>query len=242
MKPARQVIHRSNHRSVGSISATWFQDSPIHHESDLEAGVIKVLLMCPLVRHIQHQPTTLAYIDDDQARSHIPDLGLTLVDDVKAIVEVKPQKFVTDHVSKFNACAALLQAKQMNYYVCTDEHVTEERIARATEILDSAKRAAPNDALQALTAWVQRKRKVLVQDALAAGYREALILHAVGRRHLVTDPSLRLAPEDWLTTQETADEQLSLAAWLGSGPWPGSNQPYQQCNHTTGTPPPSEGT
>lgn len=226
MKPTRQVITRSPHRSVGSIHASWFQDSPIHHESDLEAAVIKVLLLAPTVRHIQHQPVTLPYFDGERERKHYPDLGLTLCDGPKAIVEVKPAKFVPEHEVKFNACAALLRPKDMDYYVCTDEHVTEDRRYRALAIHDHAKMAAPAADLAALVDWVRSLRQVSVQDALARGHSEPLICHAVGRRLLLTDPSLELAPGNWLTTQETADELICIDRWLGCSPWPDSRHAH----------------
>jgi len=222
MKPARTVIHRSPQRSVGAIHVSWFQDSPIHHESDLEAGVIKVLLLAPAVRHIQHQPVKLSYLDGEKERNHFPDLGLTLGDGRKILVEVKPAEFVPKHEVKFYACAAMLRSKGVDYYVCTDEQVTEERIGRAQAILDHAKMAAHAPDLAALVEWVRSLGQASVQDALARGHSEQLIWHAVGRRLLMTDPSLELAPGSWLTTQEIADEPYCIDRWLGCSAWPGS--------------------
>lgn len=222
MKPARKVITTSPQRTVGAVHANWFQDGPIHHESDLEADVIKVLLMAPTVRRIQHQPVRLTYLDGQTERKHFPDLGLTLADGTTAYVEVKPKKFVPEHLVKFNACAALLRKKDVDYFVVTDEQVGTERAWQAQTIYDMAKRAAPADALTALVDWVRERRSASVADVLGAGFSEPLLQHAVGRRQLLTDPSLELNPGSWLTTQDTADELLSLASWLGCTPWPPS--------------------
>lgn len=204
---------------MGAVHASWFQDTPIHHESDLEANVIKMLLMAHTVRKIQHQPVTLTYMDGDKERRHFPDLGLTLADGTVAYAEVKPKKFVPNHLVKFNACAALLRTKGIDYFVVTDEQVGPDRAFYACEIYDMAKRAAPTDALAALVAWVHERRSASVQDALQAGFSEPLLSHAVGRRRLLTDPSLAFSPGSWLTTQETADELVSLEHWLGCPPW-----------------------
>lgn len=178
-----------------------------------------VLLLAPSVRHIQPQPVQLQYFDGEREREHFPDLGVTLCDAPKVIVEVKPAKFVPKHEVKFNACAALLRAKGVAYYVCTDEHVTEDRIHRAQAIHDHSKMAAPAVELAALVDWVRSLRQVSVQDALARGHSEPLICHAIGRRLLLTDPSLELAPGSRLTTQETADELYCIDRWLGCSPW-----------------------
>lgn len=222
MKPARKVITTSPQRTVGAVHANWFQVGSIHHESDLEADVIKVLLMAPTVRLIQHQPVRLTYLDGETERKHFPDLGLTLADGTTAYVEVKPKKFVPEHLVKFNACAALLRKKDVDYFVVTDEQVGPERAWHAQTIYDMAKRAAPADALTALVDWVRERRSASVADVLGAGVSEPLLQHAVGRGLLLTDPSLELNPGSWLTTQDTADELLSLASWLGCTPWPPS--------------------
>ncbi len=218
MKPARTVITRSPHRTVGAIHATWFQPEAIHHESDLEAEAVRHLLLAPTVRRIEHQAAKLTYFDGTAERTHIPDLRLT-EDRRKAFVEVKPAKFVAKHRLKFDACAALLKNSGIDYFVCTEEHIGE-RGERAQMLLELAKRMAPSDALNSLVAWVRDKRRVDVDEALAAGYSEHLIGHAVGRRLVITDPSLLLAPGNWLSTQETADELPSIEQWLGCSPWP----------------------
>ncbi|MFG6468186.1 Tn7 transposase TnsA N-terminal domain-containing protein [Roseateles sp. BYS87W] len=182
--------------------------------------MIKVLLMAHAVRKIQHQPVTLTYINGDKERRHIPDLGLTLADGTTAYVEVKPKKFVPEHLVKFNACAALLRKKDVDYFVVTDEQVGPKRAWYAQTIYDMAKRSAPADGLTALVDWVRERRSASVADVLGAGFSEPLLQHAVGRRQLLTDPSLELNPGSWLTTQDTADELLSLASWLGCMPWP----------------------
>lgn len=218
MKPARTVITRSPSRTVGAIHATWIQPGAIHHESDLEADSIRLLLLAPSVRRIEHQAQKIKYFDGIAERTHIPDLRITC-DRAHCFVEVKPARFVDKHLLKFDACAALLRSSGIDYFVCTEEHI-RERGERALTLLGLAKRLAPSDALSSLVAWVRDKRRVDVEEALAAGYSEDLIGHAVGRRLVITDPSLLLAPGNWLSTQETADELPSIEQWLGCSPWP----------------------
>lgn len=218
MKPARTVITRSPSRTVGAIHATWFQPEAIHHDSDLEAEAIRHLLLAPAVRRIEHQAVKLTYFDGTAERTHIPDFRLT-EDRGKTFVEVKPTKFVDKNRLKFDCCAALLKSSGIDYFVFTEEHIAE-RGERAATLLDLAKRMAPSDALNSLVAWVRDNRRVDVGEALAAGYSEHVIGHAVGRRLLITDPTLLLASGNWLSTQETADELPNIEQWLGCSPWP----------------------
>lgn len=220
MKPARQVISRSPHRTVGSIHASWFQADPIHHESDLEAGIAKTLLLAPTVESIRPQAIKLTYWDGADERTHVPDFLVTLRDKRTAVVEGKPERFVPEHRQKFDACATLLRQRGVDYFVCTDKHADKARVARADELLQAARMAAPAEQLAELIAWVRTSGRATVQETLSKGYSEMLVEHAVGRRLLLTDPTLDLAPGSWLTTQETADELLCIEHWLGCSPWP----------------------
>ena len=227
MKPARQVISRAPHRTVGSIHASWFQTAPIHHDSDLEAGIAKILLLAPTVESIQPRAIKLTYSDGAEERTHVPDFLVQLKDKRTAVVEGKPERFVPEHRQKFDACATLLRQRDVDYFVCTDKHAHKARVARADELLQAARMAAPAEQLGELIAWVKTSGRATVQEALSKGYNEMLVEHAVGRRLLLTDPTLDLAPGSWLTTQESADELLCIDHWLGCSPWP----------PRTGTPP-----
>lgn len=180
---------------------------------------MKLLLLAPTVQSISHQAVTLKYSDGEKERTHVPDLLVTLRDTRTVFVEVKPQKFVAEHRQKFDACSALLSCQDIRYFVCTDKHVDKVREARANELLQLARMAASAVQLDELCGWVRARGRASVQDAANQGYDPRLIEHAVGRRLLLTDPSLDLNPESWLTTMETADELLCIDRWLGCAPW-----------------------
>lgn len=225
MKPARQVITRAPHRTVGAIHAPWLQTDPIHHESDLEAAAVKLLLLAPAVQGIHHQAVKLTYFDGIKDRTHVPDLKVVLRNQGYALIEVKPAKFVDGHRVKFDACAGLLARQGVDYFVCTDQHANKTRTARASELLHLARMAAPADQLLKLVTWVREHDRITVRAAISQGHAQVLLGHAVGRRLLYTDPSLDLDPESWLFTQETVNEHFSLSDWLGCSPWPSSRPP-----------------
>lgn len=183
------------------------------------------MLLAPGVQGIHHQAVKLTYSDGANERTHVPDLKVTLADQRYALVEVKPVKFVEKHRVKFDACANLLAHQGVDYFVCTDKQADRVRVFRARELLQTARMAAPPAELLKLVSWVRSQGRVTVGDAASSGYDLVLVEHAVGRRMLFTDPSLDLDPESWLFTQETADEYLSLAKWLGCSPWPPKRLP-----------------
>lgn len=218
MKPARQIIKRAPHRTVGAIHAPWFQPDPIHHESDLEAAVVRVLLLAPAVTRIQHQPARIPYVDGTQQRHHVPDY-LVELGDRRVMLEVKPERFFEQHRAKFDACATVSDARGVDYFVCTDRQVDEARGDRAAELLQLARMAADPVELADLLRWVNQQGRVSVQAALARGHSLPLLMHAVGRRLVCTDSELRLAPDDWLLSKDSADELPNFEQWLGCSAW-----------------------
>ncbi|MCX2864307.1 hypothetical protein OOZ63_20985 [Paucibacter sp. PLA-PC-4] len=219
MKPARQVITTSPHRSVGAVHASWFQSDPIHHESFLEKSCIEILLLMPMAEQIRHQPMTLTYMVDDTERRHIPDFQVRLRDGTHIVVEVKPEALLDEHRRKFDCCSAQLTNAGIEYYVCTDAWLTDERVGRAECLRDQARRSAPADELAGLLNLVRSRQDLLIADALAQGFSHHVIGHAVGRRLLTAGPQLDISPSNRLTSMEHEDEHVRCSDWLGSPPW-----------------------
>ncbi|WP_133700400.1 TnsA endonuclease N-terminal domain-containing protein [Roseateles toxinivorans] len=219
MKPARQIITTSPHRSVGAVHASWLQDDPIHHESFLEKGGIEILLLMPMAAHIKSQPIKLIYVSEGKERTHYPDFQVRLKDGRHIIVEVKPSVFVDEHRHKFNSCSAQLARAGIEYYVCTEKSLDAERVGRAENLRDQARRAAPSDELAELLHAVRLGGHLLIADALAQGFNPQVIGHAVGRRLLTVGPSLELSPTNRLRLMENEDGHLRCSDWIGSPPW-----------------------
>ena len=180
--------------------------------------VVRVLLLAPTVTRIQHQPARIAYDDGTQHRHHVPDYLLEL-GDRRVMLEVKPERFVEQHRTKFDACATVLDARGVDYFVCTDREVEKARGARAAELLQLARMAADPVELADLLGWVERQGRASVRAALARGHSVPLLMHTVGRRLVFTDPALQLAPDDWLLSKDSADELPNLEQWLGCSAW-----------------------
>lgn len=180
--------------------------------------MVRVLLLAPTVNRIQHQPARIPYDDGAQQRHHVPDYLLELAER-RVMLEVKPDRLVEQHTTKFDACAMVLNARGVDYFVCTDRQVDKARGDRAAELLQLARMAADPVELADLLGWVDQQGRVSVQAASARGLSMPLLMHAVGRRLVFTDPTLRLAPEDWLLSKDSADEFPDLEQWLGCSAW-----------------------
>jgi hypothetical protein len=61
MKPARQVVKPTTHRSVGIVHASWIHPEGIVHESELEAAFVRHAILCPAVLSILAQPFKLVW-------------------------------------------------------------------------------------------------------------------------------------------------------------------------------------
>jgi len=227
MKPARQVVKPTTHRSVGIVHARWFQPEGIVHESELEAAFVRHAVLCPAIRAIQAQPFRLPWRDADGVdREYVPDYLVTLMDGSRIVVEVRPAKFVEQDRSKFDAAARSLAAKQIGYVVATDEHVPESRqqldrlILRAARGNVSPARAASATALVASAG----EGGLPWRSALVSEIPEQDWLHLVGRRLLVADTGVTLSASSRLFQPLECPgardhECLQFERWFGCQAW-----------------------
>ena len=227
MKPARQVVKPTTHRSVGIVNASWFQPEGIVHESELEAAFVRHAILCPAVLSIQAQPFRLDWVDEDgNARQYVPDYLVTLSDRHRVVVEVRPVRFVGKDHAKFDATAATLASKEIGFVVVSDEHVSELRQRAGRLILRSArgeltedKRSRASDLVRAAgtagLAW---------EVALASGIFERDWHFLLGRRLVVADTGVELSlssrlflPLNWPGARD--HERLQFEHWFGCQTW-----------------------
>ena len=227
MKPVRQVVKPTTHRSVGIVNAGWVQPEGIPHESELEAAFVRHAILCPTVSLIQSQPFKLDWsAPDGSAGSYVPDYLVTLSDRSRIVVEVRPARFVDKDRVKFQAAALLLAGRGIDYVVITDEHVAEPKQRAARLILRSARGHLSDDlAIQAVGVVSAVGRCGLtLESAIATSIPLTVWRFLVGRRRLIADtgfelhPSSRLfQPLDWPGVKE--HERLQFERWFGCQAW-----------------------
>lgn len=223
MKPARQVVTRSPHRTVGLINAGWIQSIPIEYESQLERRFIHLALLMPELISIRHQPFKIEYHDGERTRVYVPDMLLFLEGGRHAVIEIKPARFVEKHRAKFDAVSNVLAKQNSTYFVVTEEHILEDRWARAEYWLHFA-RAKLSDSicLPVMKAVSDAGNGVEYRELLKLGFSESVILYLLGRRYFVAGADLITAPETKLYVVKRGsveNEAISINRWFGCSPW-----------------------
>jgi len=227
MKPARQVVKPTTHRSVGIVHVGWFQPEGIVHESELEAAFVRHAVLCPATRTIHAQPFRLAWCDTEGTdREYVPDYLVTLTDGSRIVVEVRPARFVNQDRAKFSAAAASLAAKRIGYTVVTDEHLSAARQQIDRLILRAARGNVMADRIAPALALVGAKGVdgLLWSRALASEVPEPDWHHLIGRRVLVADTGIELSPSsrlflplNWPGVRD--HERLQFERWFGCQAW-----------------------
>lgn len=187
----------------------------------LERSCILLLLLAPGVIRIQQQPERLNVLVEGRL-TYVPDFRVTLRDQGRELIEVRPEKFVAKDAEVFSRAAICLAERGHPFYVCTDKALEKGRVNRAEHCYFMAKRAAPPDQLSLLVSEVRTAGRLQIADALGLVVSEDVIAHAVGRRLVSAGPDVDLSPKNWLTSMESQieSENLSAGHWLGCSPWP----------------------
>lgn len=227
MKPARQIVKPTTHRSVGIVNASWIQPEGIPHESELEAAFVRHAILCPAVVSIQAQPFRLDWFDGDGvAREYVPDYLVTLSDRHRVVVEVRPARFVDKDCLKFDAAAATLAGNGIGFVVITDGHVPKSRQQAGRFILRSARGKLGGDRISRACDLVRDAGNVGLtwEAAVATGTPELDWHFLLGRRLLVADTGVELArssrlfqPLNWPGARE--HEYLQFEHWFGCQAW-----------------------
>lgn len=128
MKPARKVVTRSPHRSVGYVAGAGLGGTHAEHESGLEKTFVVLASVCSGVEGLEPQPFRMPWTDPEgKTRTYVPDYRVTFTDGTQVIVEVKPRKFVERHEALFEQATRHLASSGHSFFVITDDHLTRER-------------------------------------------------------------------------------------------------------------------
>jgi hypothetical protein len=192
IKPAREVVQRSPQRSVGIMACSWIQDHGIEYESQLERRFLQQSLILPMIKRVIHQPFRLEYMEDDKPLTYVPDFFLLFKDNTKAVIEVKPRKFIKKHLHKLTEAQRLLNENDIPFLVITEKEIDDGiKVANASYLLRFARGSASEDAKQHCLRILSSCPVGLRLDELVkeTAIPEEDILHFVGRAALSLDLS-----------------------------------------------------
>ncbi len=220
MKPARTVVTRSPHRSVGLVAGTRLDGAHTEHESDLEKAFIVLSNVCVGMRGLEAQPYEMSWTDaQGVVRSYVPDFSVTFLDGTKCTVEVKPSKFLKKNEFRFDQASRQLAAIGQAFFVVTEKHLTAKRFEMAQLWRRYRRSDLPNDYVLLATrmvadnvSWEQARRSEVPLHVWYGLFgRGAIRLRTADLR-----PDTRLLnPQEF----EEHDFQIHLERWLGCSPW-----------------------
>ena len=230
MHPARAVVTRSPHRTVGVVHVPWLQPEPIEHESFLERRFVDLAIPCPAVAAIRHQAFRLDYIDvEGISRTYVPDFVLSLLGGGRIVVEVKPNVFVEKNRAKFDAVSGVLGHRGSPFYVLTDEHLPIDAAEESRTWRRCARSTPDADIVARVTRAAEADGGVTLDDLLRDDSPLAVIYHLLGRRRLVgTNGQFALNRQTRLRTfpnEDPFDAIVCFDTWFGCSPWRADLEP-----------------
>jgi hypothetical protein len=222
MRPARQVVTRSPHRSVGVVAAPWLQPEPIQYESQLELRFINIALACPVVTNVWSQPFRLDYELDGKLSSYTPDFLVVVEGGARVVVEVKPKIFLEEWHARLDAIDRRLQAQGCSYRVLTDQQLTPVRADMARIWRRYANEEPGEDLVRRALALAATPSAVSFAQLLEAGFALNSIYHLLIRRRLWSRDGLALTSETRLHCPQVLEPRhvcLFFDDWFGGAPW-----------------------
>jgi hypothetical protein len=222
IKPARKVVHRSPHRSVGILACSWIQDHGIEYESQLERRFLQQTLVLPSIKRVIHQPFRLEYVEDERSLTYVPDFYLLFRDGTKVVIEVKPRKFLQKHLHKLAEAQRLLEEHETPFLVLTEKEIDHGiKVSNASYLLRFARDSPNEQAKQRCLRILSTFPKGLRIDELTkeAAVTERDILHMVGRARLSVDLSKPITKSTIVRIpKEHQNGYLHFIDWFNSAP------------------------
>lgn len=125
--PARVIIKRAPHQSVGAVHREGITAYPAVWEAFRERKLIYLLFMCEDITSVKAQPTEISYPTDNGERKYFPDLGIEARGRGEVLVEVKALRYLIqrDAIEKYTTIAAHLRSQQRALDFITEDQIPE---------------------------------------------------------------------------------------------------------------------
>lgn len=216
----RKVVTRTPHREVGVVNPSWLLQHPVEHESHLEKRFILVALSCPIVTDIIHQPMTLELIyGDDQVEKYTPDFKVAFANGDSVIIEVKPEKYVSEHARKLTAARQQLASSGDKFEIVTENHIDANGLsARALLLMRYGRLWLDPDEAMACKRLLEERfaGSARVHDLVSHGISEALIWNLVANHDLKVPIGLRVDLDSTVAINDFAgDHHDYFRSWFG---------------------------
>lgn len=222
-KPARKIVTRSPHRSVGIIACSWIQNDCIEYESQLERRFLQRALLFPSIKKIFHQPFKIPYVDKGKNLSYTPDFLLVFRDGSVVVVEVKPAVFVPKHKHKLNAAQIFLASQNYPFLTLTDDEIDSAFYAKNSALLlRYARSTIANDVRERCISFLRNRTEPISISNLIDGTATSLseIYHLVGRGSLSMSIANEISHDTIITIPHEEKENgfIRFCNWFNATP------------------------
>ena len=186
---SRKVVHRSPTHTVRSLNLPHLQPEPIEADSSVERDFVHCAALFPAVTSISSQPFQLTL----PIGKYTPDYLVRFTDGSRAVVEVKPEKFIADFQQKFDQARLKLAEFGMPFLLARDTVLRREGLAdRALIVRRYAKGGASvNDIRRCLELLESAGEALSMKELREAGISRSTILYMVTRRQLLISADLQ---------------------------------------------------
>lgn len=217
MEPSsRKVVHRSPAHTVRLLNLPHLQSEPIEADSSVERDFVHCAALFPAVTSITSQPFKLNL----PAGTYTPDYLVVFRDGSRAVVEVKPEKFVENFQHKFDQAKQKLAEVGMLFLVARDAVLRRDRLAeRALFVRRYAKGGASLDAINGCLELIENSGGVLtVKQLCETGITLSTILYMVTHRQLQISADLKYGADAKVQLFSQTDQgechAIRFANWL----------------------------
>lgn len=191
MEPStRKVVQRSPAHTVRLLHLPHLQPEAIEADSSVERDFVHCAALFPNVASIKSQPFKLNL---PSGKKYTPDYLVTFQDGSRAVVEVKPEKFVASFHAHFEQVRLKLSTSGIPFLLALDNVLRREGLAeRALYIRRYAKGACDAEAMHKCKALLEQvgDHGLSVKELTQAGVTQATMLYMVTRRQVLLSADL----------------------------------------------------
>jgi len=217
MEPSsRKVVHRSPSHTVRLLNLPHLQSEAIEADSSVERDFVHCAALYPGVMSIHSQPFKLTL----NIGTYTPDYLVKFKDGSRAVVEVKPEKFIANSQEKFEQAKCQLAEFDIPFVLARDTFLRRQGLAdRALFIRRYAKGSTSTSDMQRCLELLENfGGELSVKQLSDAGTSRTTILYMVSHHQLLISADLQFGDDAKVQLFKHLDQggthAIRFANWL----------------------------
>ncbi len=214
----RKVVTRSPSHTVRLLHLNHLQKEPIEADSSVERDFVYCCSLYPHTVSITSQPFKLKLLSG----SYTPDYLVNFSDGSKAVIEVKPEKFISKYEELFNEVTDILKRKSVDFIVARDTVLRNDGLAdRAVFIRRYGKQPINLDLYQKCVEILRDYPEgITIKKLKKVGITKECILNLVANRKLQLESNLNFDDNNYINLtkfdSKGKSHALCFASWLNA--------------------------